>query len=336
MGKYQELKPQITMSLSFTLPNGQMPAIGYGCWKVGKESAADLIEKVINIGYRHIDGACDYANEKEVGEGIRRAIDGGVCQRKDLFITSKLWNTFHAPEQVEAACRKSLTDLGLEYLDLYLIHFPISLKYVPFDVRYPPEWIYDPNAKERKMEFAPVPVSATWKAMESLVDKGLVKNIGVSNWNCQGLMDLFSYARIKPSVLQIEVHPFLQCERLVKYAQSLGMVVTAFSPLGHGQSYAMMGYGNVVAIREDIVVEIADRLKVTPAQVVLRWGLQRGYAVIPKSENESRIKENLDVEGFSLSEDDMKRMKKLEKNFRMNDSGHFCSVAFNTECPIWD
>jgi len=324
------------MTLSFTLPNGQMPAIGYGCWKVGRESAADLIEKVINIGYRHIDGACDYGNEKEVGEGIKRAIDGGVCQRKDLFITSKLWNTFHAPEHVEAACRKSLTDLGLEYLDLYLIHFPISLKYVPFDVRYPPEWIYDPHAMERKMEFAPVPVSATWKAMESLVEKGLVKNIGVSNWNCQGLMDLFSFARIKPSVLQIEVHPFLQCERLVKYAQSLGMVVTAFSPLGHGQSYAMMGYDNVVAIKEDIVVEIAERMKVTPAQVVLRWGLQRGCAVIPKSENESRIKENLDVEGFSLSEDDMNRMKKLEKNFRMNDPGHFCPLAFNTECPIWD
>ena len=114
------------------------------------------------------------------------------------------------------------------------------------------------------------------------------------------------------------------------------MVVTAFSPLGHGQSYAMMGYDNVVAIMEDIVVEIAERMKVTPAQVDLRWGLQRGCAVIPKSENESRIKENLDVEGFSLSEDDMNRMKKLEKNFRMNDPGHFCPVAFNTECPIWD
>ena len=145
----------------------------------------------------------DRQKYQQVGEGIKRAIDGGVCQRKDLFITSKLWNTFHAPEHVEAACRKSLTDLGLEYLDLYLIHFPISLKYVPFDVRYPPEWIYDPHAMERKMEFAPVPVSATWKAMESLVEKGLVKNIGVSNWNCQGLMDLFSFARIKPSVLQV-------------------------------------------------------------------------------------------------------------------------------------
>lgn len=321
--------------MSFALPNGQMPAVGYGCWKVGKDNAADLIEKVIRLGYRHIDGACDYANEKEVGQGIRRAIEAGVCKREDLFVTSKLWNTFHAREHVEAACQKSLDDLGLDYLDLYLIHFPISLKYVPFDVRYPPEWIHDPTSTDKKMVFAPVPVSDTWQGMEGLVEKGLVRNIGLSNWNAQGLRDIFSYARIKPAVLQIEVHPYLQCERLVSYAQSLGMVVTAFSPLGHGQSYAGLGYGNVVAIKEDVVISIATRLGVTPAQVVLRWGVQRGCSVIPKSENEQRIKENLSIEGFKLSDDDMEKMKSLEKNFRMNDPGHFCKF-FNTPCPIWD
>jgi len=324
------------MSLSFPLSNGSMPAVGYGCWKVGKDVAADLVEKVIKLGYRHIDGACDYNNEKEVGEGIKRAIDAGVCKRKDLFVTSKLWNTFHAPEHVEAACKKSLNDLGLDYLDLYLIHFPISLKYVPFDVRYPPEWIHDPTSDDKKMEFAPVPVSATWSAMENLVKKGLVKNIGLSNWNCQGLRDIFSYATVKPAVLQIEVHPYLQCDRLVSYAQSLGMVVTAFSPLGHGQSYAMLGYQDKAAIKEQVVLDIAKRLGVTPAQVVLRWGIERGYSVIPKSENEGRIKENLDVEGFTLSTEDMEKIKGLENNFRMNDPGMFCPLAFNTPCPIWD
>jgi len=323
------------MSLSFALPNGHMPAVGYGCWKVGKDTAADLIEKVIRLGYRHIDSACDYANEKEVGQGIKRALDSGVCKREELFVTSKLWNTFHAPEHVTAACKKSLDDLGLDYLDLYLIHFPISLKFVPFEERYPPEWINDPNS-EQKMEFAPVPVSSTWQAMEGLVEKGLVKNIGLSNWNAQGLRDIFSYAKIKPSVLQIEIHPYLQCERLVSYAQSLGMVVTAFSPLGHGQSYAGLGYENSVAIKEEVVTDIAKRLDVTPAQVVLKWGVQRGYAVIPKSENEGRIKENLSVESFTLSDEDLKKMKSLEKNFRMNDPGHFCQLAFNTPCPIRD
>jgi len=324
------------MSQSFALPNGRMPAVGFGCWKVEKDATADLIEKVIKFGYRHIDGACDYANEKEVGQGIKRAIDAGVCKREDLFVTSKLWNTFHAPEHVAAACQKSLDDLGLDYLDLYLIHFPISLKFVPIEVRYPPEWIYDTSSAEKKMEFAPVPVSATWQAMEELVGRGLVKNIGLSNWNAQGLRDIFSYAKLKPSVLQIEVHPYLQCERLVSYAQSLGMVVTAFSPLGHGQSYAMLGYGNVVAIEEEVVIEIAKRLEVTPAQVVLRWGIQRGYAVIPKSANEGRMKENLAVESFNLSKEDMEKMKTLEKKFRMNDPGNFCPIAFNTPCPIWE
>ena len=138
----------------------------------------------------------------QVGQGIKRALDSGVCKREELFVTSKLWNTFHAPEHVTAACKKSLDDLGLDYLDLYLIHFPISLKFVPFEERYPPEWINDPNS-EQKMEFAPVPVSSTWQAMEGLVEKGLVKNIGLSNWNAQGLRDIFSYAKIKPSVLQV-------------------------------------------------------------------------------------------------------------------------------------
>ena len=167
------------------------------------------------------------------------------------------------------------------------------------------------------------------------MDKGLVRNIGLSNWNCQGLRDVFSYARIKPAVLQIEVHPYLQCERLVRYAQSLGMLVTAYSPLGHGQSYAMLGYSNNVAIKEDVVLDIARAHSVTPAQVVLRWGVQRGCSVIPKSENIERIKENLALD-FTLTEDDMEKMKSLERGLRMNDPGYYCHKFFNTECPIWD
>jgi len=320
---------------SFALSAGRIPAVGFGCWKVEKEKAESLIETVIKTGYRHIDGACDYGNEKEVGRGIRKCISDGVCKREDLFVTSKLWNTYHHPQHVEAACRRTLEDLGLDYLDLYLIHFPISLKFVPFDVRYPPEWLHDPSAEEKRMEFQAVSVRETWAAMESLVDSGLVRNIGLSNWNCQGLRDVFTYARIKPAVLQIEIHPYLQCERLVSYAQSLGMLVTAFSPLGHGQSYAALGYGDNVAIKEKLVLDMAREHGVTAAQVVLRWGVQRGCAVIPKSENIGRIKENLALD-FTLTEDDMDRMKSLERGFRMNDPGYFCPKFFNTQCPIWD
>lgn len=321
---------------SLPLPQGSMPVVGYGCWKVPKETCAELIENVIKLGYRHLDGACDYGNEVEVGKGIQNAISAGICKREDLFITSKLWNTFHSPEHVQAACQKSLDDLGLDYLDLYLIHFPISLKYVSPSDRYPPEWIHDPSIQNPKMELINVPVSETWGAMEKLLDQGLVKNIGLSNWNCQGLRDIFSYAKIKPAVLQIELHPYLGQQRLVQYAQSLGMVVTAFSPLGHGESYSALGYDKVAAIREPTVVDIAKTLGVTPAQVVLRWGLQRGCSVIPKSENEGRIKENLDILAFQLSPVDMERINKLERNLRFNDPGHFCPLAFKTECPIWN
>ena len=151
------------------------------------------------IGLKHTE------QFEKVGEGIAKAIDEGVCKREDLFITSKLWNTYHHPDHVEAACRKSLEDLGLDYLDLYLIHFPISLQFVPFHARYPPGWVADPDVSP-SMEFSRVAVSDTWQAMERLVECGLVRNIGLSNWNSQGLTDIISYARIHPAVLQVLTH----------------------------------------------------------------------------------------------------------------------------------
>ena len=209
------------MATSASLPLGQgcMPVVGYGLWKTGQDKASSLVRQALGAGYRHVDSAANYGNEKEVtkaadndnilnedhlkvGEGIAKAIEEGVCSREDMFITSKLWNTYHAPEHVEAACRRSMEDLGVDYLDLYLVHFPISLQFVPFHVRYPPGWLPDPEASET-MEFAAVPISDTWEAMEKLVEKGLVRNIGLSNWNAQGLRDIFSYARIKPAVLQV-------------------------------------------------------------------------------------------------------------------------------------
>jgi D-xylose reductase len=149
-----------------------------------------------------------------------------------------------------------LNDLGLDYLDLYLIHFPISLKYVPFEKRYPPEWFHDPEATKPCMELIDVPVQSTWKALETLVDDGHVRNIGLSNFNCQGIRDVMSYARIKPSVLQVELHPYLQQANLVRYTQSLGIHVTAYSPMGHGASY---WNESIAAIREPVVKELAAK-----------------------------------------------------------------------------
>ena len=197
-----------------------MPSVGLGLWKLDQSETAAIIVDGIKSGYRHLDSAADYGNEIQVGEGIKQVLGQGICRREDLWVTSKLWNTFHRPEHVLPACEKSLRDLGIDYLDLYLIHFPISLKYVDFDTRYPPEWIFDPTAVNPRMHIDPVPLFETWYAMERLVERGLVKELGVCNYNSSLLHDLIAYSSIKPAMLQIESHPFLTQEKLIKTAKN--------------------------------------------------------------------------------------------------------------------
>ncbi|MEZ5951577.1 MAG: aldo/keto reductase [Planctomycetaceae bacterium] len=226
---------------TISLVNGhEMPSVGLGMWKVDPADVPELIEHAVERGYRHFDNACDYGNEAQVGEGLRRVLGSGRCRREDLWITSKLWNTYHAPEHVRPAVEKSLRDLQLGYLDLYLIHFPISQKYVPIDHRYPPGWLYDPAAATPRMEFSPVPIVETWRAMEELVDQGLVRQIGISNFGTSLIRDLLASARIRPAVLQVEMHPYLTQEKLLRYCKQEEIAVTAFSPLG-AMSYFSLG-----------------------------------------------------------------------------------------------
>jgi D-xylose reductase len=317
--------------------NNKMPAVGFGLWKIAREDAADMVYKAIAAGYRHLDSAADYGNEQQAGEGIRRALADGLCTRQDLWITSKLWNTFHHPEHVREACEKSLSDLGVEYLDLYLVHFPISLKYVAIAERYPPEWIFDPESESPGMHIDPVPLSDTWWAMEELVHTELVRNIGVCNYNSALLHDLMAYANIKPAMLQIESHPYLTQQRLIRLAQHYNLAVTAFSPLGAG-SYVELSMANDQdsVLKQAVVLAIAKRLQRTPAQVVLRWGAQRGTSVIPKTSRVERLAENLAVFDFELSSDDMAAISALNQNRRFNDPGAFCELAFGKFYPIYD
>ncbi len=314
-----------------------MPEIGFGLWKIDRDHCAKAVQDAIQAGFRHLDSACDYGNEREAGEGIARAVSAPLCSRDDLWITSKLWNTYHRAEHVRPACERSLRDLGLDYLDLYLIHFPIALEYVPFEIRYPPEWVFDPDAEHPKMNPVAVPLSETWGAMEDLVEAGLVKEIGVCNYNSGLLHDLMAYARIKPSTLQIESHPYLTQEKLLRLADHYGIKVTAFSPLG-ALSYVPIDMAeekeNVLEAPE--VLEISKAHNKTPAQVVLRWGVQRGTAVVTKTTDANHMKENLAIADFALTESDMNAITGLNKNRRFNDPGVFCEAAFNTFFPIYD
>ncbi len=327
------------MRLTETITVGaqEMPSLGLGLWKIAREQTAGMVQTAIAEGYRHLDSAADYGNEAEVGAGLRQVFDKGLIDRGALWVTSKLWNTFHRPEHVRAACERTLKDLGLSELDLYLIHFPIALQYVDFETRYPPEWIVDPSADTPAMVPDPVPLAETWGAMEDLVHAGLVKELGVCNYNTGLLHDLMAYSNIRPAMLQIESHPYLTQERLLRAAAHYDITVTAFSPLG-ALSYLELNMAEAgeSVLEQAPVQTAARRLGKTPAQIVLRWGIQRGTAVIPKTSRVERLRENRALYDFALSDEEMAAISALNKNRRFNDPGHFCEEAFGCFYPIYD
>jgi len=322
----------------FSLHSGDsMPSVGLGLWKIPKEDCANTAYEAVKAGYRCFDEACDYGNEHECGEGLRRALREGLVARKDLFVTSKLWNTYHRKEHVRAACRRSLEDFGLDYLDLYLIHFPISLKFVPFDTRYPPEWSHDPNSDRPSMVEDPVPMQETWEALEELVADGLVRNIGVCNVGTTMLRDILSYAKIKPAVLQVELHPYNSQQKLVRFCREKGIAVTGFSNLG-AISYVELGGATAhdSCLEEPAVRKIAAAHGRSAAQVVLRWAVQHGTAIVPKTTKTARLRENLALFDFELAPEEMEAIDALNKDRRFNDPGVFCEGGFNTFFPIYE
>ncbi|KAI0031407.1 Aldo/keto reductase [Vararia minispora EC-137] len=289
--------------------------------KIDNATCADTVYNAIKLGYRLLDGAADYGNEKEAGQGVRRAIDEGLIKREDIC-TFHIWNTNHAYEHVKSACKKQLADWGLEYFDLLHVHFPIALEYVDPAHRYPPAWWGDDGKTVTLPE--KTSLRETWKAMEELVDEGLTENIGIRLVvlrNCAGalLNDLLQYTRIAPQVLQIELHPYLSQDNYIALAKELGIVVTAYSSFGP-QGYYELGVKGVRSFFEhDTVLSVAKANNKTPAQVLLRWATQRDIVVIPKSTRPEILSENLNSTNFDLSEEDMKALGSLNVNLRLND-----------------
>ncbi|KAJ9488707.1 hypothetical protein VN97_g4573 [Penicillium thymicola] len=312
------------------LSNGhEMPIVGFGLWKVNNDTCADQIYNAIKAGYRLFDGACDYGNEVEAGQGVARAIKDGIVKREELFIVSKLWNSFHEADKVEPIARKQLADWGVDYFDLYIVHFPVALKYLDPSVRYPPGW----TTAEDKIEFANAPIHETWGAMETLVDKKLARSIGVSNFSTQLLMDLLRYARVRPATLQIEHHPYLTQIRLVDYAQKEGITVTAYSsfgPLSFLELDLKHAKDTPLLFEHATITAIAEKHGRTPAQVLLRWSTQRNVAVIPKSNDPTRLAQNLTVTDFELETSELEAISALDKGLRFNDP-----IAYGLGIPIF-
>uniref|UniRef100_A0A672T0T4 Aldo-keto reductase family 1, member A1a (aldehyde reductase) n=1 Tax=Sinocyclocheilus grahami TaxID=75366 RepID=A0A672T0T4_SINGR len=268
------------MTATVTLSTGQqMSAVGLGTWKSAPGQVKQPVLAALDCGYRHIDCVAVYSNEREVGQALsERFGEGKPLRREDIFVTSKLWNTKHHPDDVEEACKKSLSDLRLSYLDLYLMHSPA--------------------------------------AMEKLVDQGLVKAIGLSNFNARQTDDILCFAKHKPVVNQVECHPYLVQTQLVSHCWSRGLVVTAYSPLG-SPDHPWVTPGEAHLLDDPRVVSLAKRYNKTPAQVVIRWHIQRGVVCIPKSVTPSRIKQNIEVFDFKLSDEDMKVIESFNKNERL-------------------
>ena len=318
-----------------------MPLVGFGLWKVNNDTCADQVYNAIKTGYRLFDGACgqypfviestsilanvplDYGNEVECGQGVARAIKEGLVKREDLFIVSKLWNSFHDKERVEPICKKQLQDWGIDYFDLFIMHFPVSLKYVDPSVRYPPGFTYD----GKNIVLGKATIQETWQAMEALVEKGLAKDIGVSNFRGVLLMDLLRYAKIVPATLQIEHHPYLVQEGLVKLAQNNGIAITAYSSFGP-QSFLELNMQKAkdtpLLLDHPAIKSIADKHGKSTAQILLRWATQRNIAVIPKSNNQGRLAQNLDVTAWDLSTKEIDEITGLDKDLRFNDPLNVC------------
>ncbi|KKA26228.1 hypothetical protein TD95_000030 [Thielaviopsis punctulata] len=301
-----------------------MPQVGFGLWKVDNAKAPDVVYNAIKAGYRLFDGACDYGNEAECGAGVARAIKEGIVKRSDLFIVSKLWNTFHDPERVEPIVRKQLADWGIDYFDLYLIHFPVALAWVDPAVRYPPGWHYDDAGTEIRMSTATI--RDTWTAMEALVDAGLTRSIGISNFQAQSVYDLLRHARIRPATLQIEHHPYLVQSELVALARAEGIAVTAYSSFGPASFVGFKmdrAVGAKPLIEEDTIMALAQKYGRKPSQILLRWATQRGLAIIPKVTREPLMVENLNSVEFDMEQEDIEKISRLDKGLRFNQPSNY-------------
>jgi alcohol dehydrogenase (NADP+) len=280
---------------------GHMPALGFGTLIPDAAVTIRATRDALEAGFRHFDCAERYRNEREVGDALEAGLAAGGIAREDLFVTTKLWNSNHRPERVEPAFEASLDRLRLSYLDLYLIHTPFAFQ---------PGEEQDPRDQNGNVLYdRGVTLLDTWRAMESLVDYGKCRAIGLSDITLDGLLPIYESARIKPAVIQVESHPYLPETELLEFCKEKGIVFLAFAPLGHGMRPG--------PLEDPVILAIAAQVGRTPAQVLLAWAVQRGTALLTTPRTAARARENLNIS--ALPEDALDEISRIQTRQRFND-----------------
>ena len=285
----------------------QMPILGLGTWKSTPGEVYKAVKEALRVGYRHIDCAPIYGNEAEVGQALADSFKEGVTSRDKVWITSKLWNNSHAPEDVLPSLEKTLSDLQIDSLDLYLIHWPVVLR---------KEVLFLESVNDL-IALDDLPISETWAVMEAMVEKGLCNHIGVSNFSVAKLKELLENSRLMPEMNQIELHPYLQQPAMLEFCKANSIHLTAYAPLGSADRPARLKVEDEpILLEEPAIIKLAERRGITPAQLILSWAIHRQTAVIPKSVNPERLKQNLNAAEVTLGQDDMQEMAGFDRHRR--------------------
>ncbi|TKR79924.1 hypothetical protein L596_014074 [Steinernema carpocapsae] len=292
----------------------KMPLVGLGTWQALPGEVGEAVKKAIKTGYRHLDCAHIYGNQKEIGEALTDLFQSGVVEREEIFVTTKIWNTFHSYNAATGLVDQMLEDLQLEYLDLCLIHWPMG--YQEGGELFPK---YGEHGE--KMHYSDVDYIETWKAMEDMVAAGKIAAIGISNFSEAQIKRVLAAAKIAPAYLQVEMNVYLQHPELVQFCEAKGIVITAYSPLGAAQNPLRKEH-HPLLLQDPELKKIAEAHKRTVAQVALRFLTQQGIVVIPKSTSEARIKENFNSQDFTLTDEEIKTIRGLDKRLRICDLSH--------------